>query len=192
MNISKPRIRTAVACALVGAVAGTAWAGSVKDPTVSSQPSREENVGTGTGAVIGALIGGPPGFIIGAVGGNFVGRNAAQRRELDHAQRQIAELRQALADQKQKLARANADTTTPQRGIQVASAAPVPLSSGVDAAAVVRNGFALTVQFRSDSARLEKQYAPRRRRPAGRAHPCRGLWRTSAGRGRYGPGELRL
>jgi sortase system peptidoglycan-associated protein len=161
MNISKPILRTAVACALIGAVAGTAWAGPAKDPSASSQPSREENIGTGTGAVIGALIGGPPGFIIGAVGGNFVGRNSAQRRELNQAHRQITELRQALADQTQKLAQASADSTADPRGIQVASAAPVPLSSGVDPAAVVRDGFALTVQFRSDSSRLEKQYAPR-------------------------------
>ena len=39
----------------------------------ASQPSKEENIGVGTGAVLGAIAGGPVGFIVGAAIGAKVG-----------------------------------------------------------------------------------------------------------------------
>lgn len=47
----------------------------------ASQPSKEENIGVGTGAVVGAIAGGPVGFIVGAaigakIGDTLHGKNA--------------------------------------------------------------------------------------------------------------------
>ena len=49
--------------------------------TVNAAASKEENVGIGTGAVIGVLAGGPAGFIIGAVLGAKIGDTLHNKSE---------------------------------------------------------------------------------------------------------------
>jgi len=50
-------------------------------PALADKASREENIGVGSGAVIGAAAGGPLGFVIGAAVGGKIGDKFREKRE---------------------------------------------------------------------------------------------------------------
>lgn len=50
-------------------------------PVMAAGPSKEENVGVGSGAIIGAIAGGPVGFIIGATIGAKIGDTLHKKNE---------------------------------------------------------------------------------------------------------------
>lgn len=55
---------------------------------------RQEWQGAGIGGLAGALLAGPPGFVVGAVGGALAGRNAGLEPDLLAARREVEQLRQ--------------------------------------------------------------------------------------------------
>ena len=72
--------------------------------TAAAASSKEENVGVGTGAVVGALAGGPFGLIIGAAFGAKIGDSIHQKSEsidtlqgsLQNSERSVARLERGV------------------------------------------------------------------------------------------------
>lgn len=130
-------------------------------PALASDGSahRNEAFGFGTGAAFGALVAGPPGAVLGAIGGGLFARyrklDAVHKREaraLGAAKGQVADLRSRLARSK---LRAVTQRTVVER------------ASNEAAATAVAEGFSLTVPFRTDSAALEPEFHRRLQRLAG-------------------------
>lgn len=130
-------------------------------PALASDGSaqRSEAVGFGTGAAFGALVAGPPGAVLGAIGGGLVARyrrlervHHRETQALGAAEGQVADLRSRLAASK---LRAVTQRTVVER------------ASNKAAATAVAEGFSLTVPFRTDSAALEPEFHRRLQRLAG-------------------------
>lgn len=145
-----PRRNTLVALSLIGALAvPPAFAG-----TTGGDAGRQEKIGLGTGALLGVVAGGPPGLIVGAIGGALLGRiqdtedNLAEREQaLQQSSRSVADLQQDIQQRNRLL------NDSRQRSMLASSA--------------IARGFAYGVQFRSDSARLEPHYQAQLQKLAG-------------------------
>jgi outer membrane protein OmpA-like peptidoglycan-associated protein len=81
------------------------WRGSAAAGSETRYPGEWQ--GAGVGAVAGALLAGPPGFIVGAVGGVLAGRSTGLESDLHSARQEVARLerlRQAEAGRQRQLA----------------------------------------------------------------------------------------
>ena len=56
-----------------------------------TSPSKEENIGFFSGALSGALIGGPIGFIVGGISGVLIGEQVDKANQLDEVEQRLAE-----------------------------------------------------------------------------------------------------
>lgn len=110
-----------------------------------SQPGTQQQVGMGGGALLGALVGGPPGLILGAFGGALIGRSQDQADELAQ--------RDAVPDDRQRRL-ASLEAHDRQTGIELQQAR----RQQAMLARAIGQGFVYSVQFRTDSARLEPHY----------------------------------
>jgi outer membrane protein OmpA-like peptidoglycan-associated protein len=108
--------RTIIVLLAGSLVANTGWAGE-RTHVKKDHPQKEESIGLGSGAAIGALAGGPVGLIIGAAFGGWLGdrfhqerdaRTAAERHAGD-AQANAESLSQRLSGTEQQLASSEAD-----------------------------------------------------------------------------------
>jgi outer membrane protein OmpA-like peptidoglycan-associated protein len=87
-----------------------------------AKPSKEENIGVGTGAVIGAVAGGPVGFLIGAAFGAKIGDEFHQRNSevgeltasLQGSTSEIAQLQQDIGALKVEMTVVNGELTRVQ------------------------------------------------------------------------------
>lgn len=153
--MNKSYRKTAIALCVTGAL--TLSTAHADEP--EREAGRKEIIGLGTGSLVGALIGGPPGLVIGAIGGVLIGQN----QDTDD---QLAEREQALQDSRHQVAEL-------QRSIQAQSLKTVAYQKRAAehqsslAAAAIAKGFAYTVQFRSDSAELEPHYQQQLKQLAG-------------------------
>ena len=75
MSTLKYKLKTTFAGALVAAAIGNSASAS---PAPAATPSRQENIGLGSGLVIGALAGGPFGALAGAAAGAWLGDQYAK------------------------------------------------------------------------------------------------------------------
>lgn len=90
-------------------------AGIVSGPAATAEPvksPKEEKIGLGSGAVIGAIAGGPVGFILGAGLGGWIGNRLHEEKEAHAA----SETR--LADTEARLAAANGDLRDRERVLE--------------------------------------------------------------------------
>jgi outer membrane protein OmpA-like peptidoglycan-associated protein len=108
--------RTIIVLLAGSLAANTGWAGE-RAHAKKDHPQKEQSIGLGSGAAIGALAGGPVGLIIGAAFGGWLGdrfhqerdaRTAAERHAGD-AQARAESLSQRLKGTEQQLASSEAD-----------------------------------------------------------------------------------
>ena len=107
--------------------------------------SQAELKGAGIGSVLGAIAGGPPGFIIGAAGGALIARSNGLERNLDAARQEVERLQGEL-DQSQQHSR---------RLQQQLEKSEVSAERHL---AAMLDSVMLTVQFRTESEELEPLY----------------------------------
>lgn len=115
--------------------------GNVETSTMNSSHPMEWQ-GAGIGGIAGALIAGPPGFIIGAAGGVLSGRSAGlesdlhtTRQEVERLQKQQDQAALSLSELTHQLATVR---TTNRQQLQA-----------------ITSGFLFRIQFRSDQSLLE-------------------------------------
>ena len=126
--------------------ANTGWAGE-RTHVKKDHPQKEESIGLGSGAAIGALAGGPVGLIIGAAFGGWLGdrfhherseRVASDKRAGD-AQARAESLSQRLSGTEQQLASSEADLKS-ERGAHRAD---------------LERAVALDVRFRTEGSAID-------------------------------------
>lgn len=135
------------------------------DSRVPDPQPREVVIGSGTGAVIGGILGGPPGVMLGAMAGNVMGRGSALERELETTRAELAKARAALEHQRWRARLREQHYNTPTvRNVVVASRSALPLDQCSDVSKALDQGMAFTVQFRTNSDRVEAHFARHLRR----------------------------
>lgn len=139
-------------------VAGSLCIGNIAahaDPLVPhhSAADHQEEVGLGIGALIGGLVAGPPGAIIGAAGGAWLGK----REEQDAVK--LSTLEQRLLEKRAELA-AVQDEFRALRDRQARQLQQVSLQKPHGALQDLSAGIALTVFFRTNSTLIEPEFLP--------------------------------
>lgn len=115
-------IRKITLLAIAAAFAAPAWTAERGGAVPESAP-KEEKIGVGSGAAIGAAAGGPVGFVVGAALGGWVGnkfhrereQRVATEEELERAQGSVASLERMLHGNEQELAGLEAELQAGQR-----------------------------------------------------------------------------
>jgi outer membrane protein OmpA-like peptidoglycan-associated protein len=138
-------------------VTGVARADLYDDDEETGPPaSSEELVGLGAGALLGALLGGPPGVLLGGLGGGFVGK-------YQHLSTENGSLRAELAGRHAELRQLRADyqaLNERQRG-RLAKIRRELARQHTEFVSRLGDGIGFVVQFRTASARLEKHFEAR-------------------------------
>lgn len=116
-----------------------------------------EGLGFGIGAIIGGLIAGPPGAIIGAAGGSFLGHKETKEDEAYAAlEKQLQQKNSALAALQNELAR-----NVTQRRSEIARAMrKVNLEGRHSALKKLENGLSMSVYFRTNGTSIDSTLAP--------------------------------
>ncbi|MBI2970320.1 MAG: OmpA family protein [Gammaproteobacteria bacterium] len=122
---------------------------SAARPDRSSEPA-----GLGLGALLGGLIAGPPGAILGAAGGRWLGSRAAHRNG------QIAELEQGLAQRNGELAALQAEFHELEK-LHGRELQRVNADGSGSALERISRGVSLSVYFRTASAELDPEFTTR-------------------------------
>lgn len=112
-------------------------------PTLAAKSSKDEAIGVGSGAVIGAAAGGPVGFIIGAAIGAKIGDTFDRKNDrLDRLESTLVDSRKTLADLEDNAADLNNEITRLQN-----VARPELVS-------LMQAGIAMDLLFRTDESAL--------------------------------------
>ena len=119
-------------------------------PAAHAQASKEENIGVGTGAIIGGLAAGPFGIVIGAAFGAKLGDDINRKNseiqtlnvELDGSELQVSDLRTDVSNLKADVRTINVELAHAQR-----MAKPELVS-------LMETGIALDLQFRTNEFTL--------------------------------------
>jgi outer membrane protein OmpA-like peptidoglycan-associated protein len=109
----------------------------------AGKASRQENIGVGSGAVIGALAGGPVGLVIGAALGAKVGHTMHEKNE------QIVRLQESVADSNQAVASLEGNIDTLSSEIERLQNVARP-----ELVSLLEAGIAMDLLFRTDEAVL--------------------------------------
>lgn len=118
------------------------WQGGVVIPQAQPAVNRKLLAGGGIGGVAGALVAGPPGFIVGAAGGVLMGLNAGLKSDLQRLRQEVETLQQAHQHQQQ----AEQQTRQELQRISTARARELKALAG---------GVIYSIRFRSDQSLLE-------------------------------------
>ena len=138
----------------VGALlAQTGWTRDKSDDP-KANPDKEQSIGMGSGAAIGALAGGPVGLIIGAAMGGWLGdrfhhervARADSEQKADQAQAQAASLEQRLGGTEQQLAASEAQRAASETQLQTERTAHRD---------DVQRAVALDVHFRTEDSTID-------------------------------------
>lgn len=142
---------------LVSAVA----ASLVSAPNAHAEASKEEAIGFGTGAVIGAIVGGPLGFVIGAAGGAIIGNEIHETEEKESADTfESSEFKQ-LEEQLNADVDWNDETTLESMDITYELTSDIDTES--EDLSTINNGFSLTLDdhfsfaFQTGASSLSKE-----------------------------------
>lgn len=79
------------------------WRGGEENPMPGNTRYKGEWQGGGIGAIAGALLAGPPGLIVGAVGGMLAGRSAGLESDLRSVRQEVEQLEQQQLSEVQQL-----------------------------------------------------------------------------------------
>jgi outer membrane protein OmpA-like peptidoglycan-associated protein len=109
----------------------------------AGKASRQENIGVGSGAVIGALAGGPVGLVIGAALGAKVGHTMHEKNQ------QIVRLQESVADSHEAVASLEGNIDTLSREIERLQNVARP-----ELVSLLQAGIAMDLLFRTDEAVL--------------------------------------
>ena len=109
----------------------------------AGKSSRQENIGVGSGAVIGALAGGPVGLVIGAAVGAKVGHTMHEKNE------QIVRLQESVDDSNQMVASLEGNIDTLSNEIERLQNVARP-----ELVSLLQAGIAMDLLFRTDEAVL--------------------------------------
>jgi|GEM_PF-1376002 len=120
------------------------WQGGEGAATVSRTPYSGEWQGAGVGAIAGALLAGPPGFIVGAVGGGLVGRSAGLESDLLSARQEVGRLERQQQSEIRQL-------------LQLSQQLETAKSSYRQQLDAIASGFVLRLYFRTGSDRMEPE-----------------------------------
>ena len=123
------------------AICTTAMLGSTT--AYAAEPSKEEKVGVGTGAVIGAIAAGPIGFVVGAAIGAKVGDTLYQKNE------SIDSLDASLQETRTDLRRLNASYAATQVELEKMQEIARP-----ELVSMLQAGIAMDLLFRTDETVL--------------------------------------
>ncbi|MEX0618167.1 MAG: sortase-associated OmpA-like protein PdsO [Pseudohongiellaceae bacterium] len=150
---------------ILGAGAGTAWAGSGNTTaTYGDNSGVEEATGFVSGVMIGSAVGGPPGVIVGGLIGALLGDGyAAKKRSLDlqanlyETQLQLAAARDEAetARRDYQLALQRAGNNASQNGVRVIQTAMTTRSTPAPACCANPS---TSVHFKSGSSIIESHY----------------------------------
>ena len=127
---------------------------------------KQEWQGMGIGALVGAIAGGPPGFIIGAAGGGLIGRHQGLEGDLHSAEKRITKLtslqqgaetelkvtQQQITELRKNLSQSKSTLKTQAKALEVTNK---QYEKQLDA---IIQGFILNLQFRTESAELEPHF----------------------------------
>lgn len=126
-------------------------------PVAAANASRQETIGFGTGAVVGAAAGGPVGFLVGAAVGAKLGDMYHEKDVRNEAlSGELAAARQSLDRLEAELAAADGDLRQVGAELQalVASGAPEMLE-------LMKTGIAMDLLFRTEADELSAETADR-------------------------------
>lgn len=127
------------------------------EPVAAANASREESIGFGTGAVVGAAAGGPVGFLVGAAVGAKLGDMYHEKDERNEAlSGELAAARQSLDRLQAELAATDGDLRQVGAELEalVASGAPEMLE-------LLQTGIAMDLLFRTEADELSAETAER-------------------------------
>jgi outer membrane protein OmpA-like peptidoglycan-associated protein len=143
-------MKTTIIVLLAGSlVANTGWTGERTRATPKDHPQKEESIGLGSGAAIGAIAGGPVGLIIGAAFGGWLGdrfhhervARADSEQAAGEAQARATSLEHRLSGTEQQLASSEADLQS-ERGAHRAD---------------LERAVALDVHFRTEDSAIDTE-----------------------------------
>jgi len=113
--------------------------------------SMHEVTGTGIGAIIGAIIAGPPGAVVGGMTGNFAGSNL-------EAEESISSLKTMLGQEKMHAEILHQETHDLHEQLAEREQAIERLTEQVERPRLLPGKMTFYIQFRHDSARLEPAF----------------------------------
>lgn len=141
---------------------GTALADTQRANYHDPKASMEEAAGFFSGAIIGGLAGGPPGVIVGAAIGALTGDGFKARKEINDVRAELIaaelesiRLREDAAASSQRLELAQQELERLKSG---AGARAIPVYLPGSQQVTQFDNTALTIHFRTGSARIEPQY----------------------------------
>lgn len=140
---------------------GTALADTQRANYHDPKASTEEAAGFFSGAIVGGLAGGPPGAIVGAAIGALTGDGFKARKEVNHVRAELiaaelesVRLREDAAASAQRLALAQQELAR----LKSTGARTLPAYLPNSQQGPQFDNTALTIHFRTGSARIEPQY----------------------------------
>jgi len=148
--------KSIITTALVLALATTAFSTQAAS-TKKNEMQKEEAIGLGTGALIGGVFGGPIGAFIGAFTGTLIGKTEVSKNEIDKQDKQIASQKTQLVAMQYKTKNYQAlvaQTEKLETRLEEIEFEKVALQKQR-----INNLMAMTVQFRTGSAKIESHFA---------------------------------
>lgn len=135
-------------------------------PVVAVEPDRTpEHLGLGSGAIFGALVGGPLGAIVGSAFGAIIGHEQVQKTALETSQDQLSEVQQSLKQSRQQLVGAehdleaiNASLSSERQALTLAQQQLRDLQKQRVALQTLVSGLRLSVYFDHNSSVVNPQY----------------------------------
>ena len=116
--------------------------------TAHAVTSKQEKIGVGTGAIVGAAAGGPVGLILGAAAGAYLGDKANRKNE------EIESLSEELAASRSEVVSLERDLRRMDRNLDALSAELQQRDSSPEVTRLLQAGIAMDLLFRTDKAVL--------------------------------------
>lgn len=116
--------------------------------TAQAATSKQEKIGVGTGAIVGAAAGGPVGLILGAAAGAYLGDKANRKNE------EIESLSAELAASRSEVVSLERDLRRMDRNLDALSAELQQRHSSPEVARLLQAGIAMDLLFRTDESVL--------------------------------------
>jgi outer membrane protein OmpA-like peptidoglycan-associated protein len=122
--------------------------------------------GMGLGAVVGAIVGGPPGFVIGVAGGGLIGRTQGLEADLESTQQQLESLKQREKEKEAALQKSQQKLTVLQQKLIEEESAQAKQTEALRMAGqkhaeqldAISKGLIFSIHFKSESAELEPHF----------------------------------